>query len=125
MLCLHVRSTRKQSIGTPPCLPGGACLALGGLQLCCSYSLCCLSRCAPFTISAFLACVCLSVWLLRCWSPPACLPLPSVCMLCWCRSPPAHPSQALQDFKQRISKYNDIYEPIDDRRLHYIKLIDM
>jgi 6-phosphofructo-2-kinase/fructose-2,6-biphosphatase len=33
--------------------------------------------------------------------------------------------QALQDFKQRINKYNEVYEPINDRRLHYIKLIDM
>jgi hypothetical protein len=33
--------------------------------------------------------------------------------------------QAIQDFRQRILKYNEVYEPIDDRRLHYIKLIDM
>jgi 6-phosphofructo-2-kinase/fructose-2,6-biphosphatase len=33
--------------------------------------------------------------------------------------------QAIRDFKQRILKYNEVYEPIDDRRLHYIKLIDM
>ncbi|WIA42087.1 hypothetical protein OEZ86_009363 [Tetradesmus obliquus] len=32
---------------------------------------------------------------------------------------------AIADFKQRILKYNEVYEPIDDRRLHYIKLIDM
>jgi 6-phosphofructo-2-kinase/fructose-2,6-biphosphatase len=38
-------------------------------------------------------------------------------------SPP--PLQALNDFKHRIAKYNEVYEPIDDRRLHYIKLIDM
>eukprot|EP00879_Flechtneria_rotunda_P002468 GHRR01002665.1.p1 GENE.GHRR01002665.1~~GHRR01002665.1.p1 ORF type:complete len:295 (+),score=82.06 GHRR01002665.1:270-1154(+) len=32
---------------------------------------------------------------------------------------------ALNDFKERIAKYNEVYEPINDRRLHYIKLIDM
>jgi 6-phosphofructo-2-kinase/fructose-2,6-biphosphatase len=36
-----------------------------------------------------------------------------------------HAPQALDDFKARITKYNAVYEPIDDRRLHYIKLIDM
>ncbi len=33
--------------------------------------------------------------------------------------------QALADFKARILKYNEVYEPIEDRCLHYIKLIDM
>jgi hypothetical protein len=33
--------------------------------------------------------------------------------------------QALDDFKQRIRKYDEVYETIDDRTMHYIKLIDM
>lgn len=33
--------------------------------------------------------------------------------------------QALQDFKDRIRKYEEVYETITDRNLHYIKLIDM
>ena len=33
--------------------------------------------------------------------------------------------QALQDFKDRICKYEEVYETITDRNLHYIKLIDM
>eukprot|EP00877_Chromochloris_zofingiensis_P010699 jgi/Chrzof1/5883/Cz16g19090.t1_FBP3A[v5.2] len=32
---------------------------------------------------------------------------------------------ALADFKERINKYNEVYEPINNRNLHYIKLIDM
>ncbi|KIY93213.1 hypothetical protein MNEG_14749 [Monoraphidium neglectum] len=32
---------------------------------------------------------------------------------------------ALSDFLERIRKYEQVYEPISDRRLHYIKLIDM
>ena len=35
------------------------------------------------------------------------------------------PEQALRDFKQRIQKYLDVYEPLFDRRSHYIKMIDM
>jgi hypothetical protein len=35
------------------------------------------------------------------------------------------PKKALQDFLERIRKYEQVYEPINDRRLHYIKLIDM
>lgn len=33
--------------------------------------------------------------------------------------------QALEDFKQRIAKYEEVYETITNRDLHYIKLIDM
>lgn len=33
--------------------------------------------------------------------------------------------QALADFKERIRKYEQVYETITDRRLHYIKLTDM
>ncbi|EFJ46639.1 hypothetical protein VOLCADRAFT_30993, partial [Volvox carteri f. nagariensis] len=33
--------------------------------------------------------------------------------------------QSLSDFKERIHKYEEVYEPINDRNLHYIKLIDM
>lgn len=33
--------------------------------------------------------------------------------------------QALRDFKDRIKYYQAVYEPISDRRHHYIKLIDM
>ena len=33
--------------------------------------------------------------------------------------------QALQDFRDRICKYEEVYETITDRNLHYIKLIDM
>ncbi|GBF94979.1 bifunctional 6-phosphofructo-2-kinase fructose-2,6-bisphosphate 2-phosphatase [Raphidocelis subcapitata] len=32
---------------------------------------------------------------------------------------------AIADFMERIKKYEQVYEPISDRRLHYIKLIDM
>ena len=35
------------------------------------------------------------------------------------------PVQALDDFKERIRKYEEVYETITDRNLHYIKLIDM
>ncbi len=31
----------------------------------------------------------------------------------------------MKDFKARISKYEEVYEPIEDRSYHYIKLIDM
>ena len=37
----------------------------------------------------------------------------------------AAPVQALDDFKERIRKYEEVYETITDRNLHYIKLIDM
>lgn len=40
-------------------------------------------------------------------------------------APPAACWQALLDFKARIKKYEEVYEPIDDRSFHYIKLIDM
>lgn len=33
--------------------------------------------------------------------------------------------QALKDFKERISKYESVYETINDRTMHYVKLIDM
>lgn len=33
--------------------------------------------------------------------------------------------QALSDFQDRIAKYEEVYETITDRSLHYIKLIDM
>ncbi|KAG2451906.1 hypothetical protein HYH02_003681 [Chlamydomonas schloesseri] len=33
--------------------------------------------------------------------------------------------QSLADFKDRISKYEEVYEPIANRNIHYIKLIDM
>lgn len=33
--------------------------------------------------------------------------------------------QALKDFQDRIAKYEEVYETITDRSLHYIKLIDM
>ncbi|KAG1677472.1 hypothetical protein FOA52_001928 [Chlamydomonas sp. UWO 241] len=32
---------------------------------------------------------------------------------------------AIVDFKERVRKYEMVYEPIDDRTFHYIKLIDM
>lgn len=32
---------------------------------------------------------------------------------------------ALRDFKERITKYEQVYEPLDDRSFHFIKLIDM
>lgn len=34
-------------------------------------------------------------------------------------------AQALADFKERIQKYESVYETITDRTLHYVKLIDM
>ncbi|KAK9918087.1 hypothetical protein WJX75_001099 [Coccomyxa subellipsoidea] len=33
--------------------------------------------------------------------------------------------KALNDFKERIEKYEEVYETITDRNMHYIKLIDM
>ena len=33
--------------------------------------------------------------------------------------------QALNDFKERILKYEEVYATITDRNYHYIKLIDM
>ena len=33
--------------------------------------------------------------------------------------------QAISDFKERIRNYEEVYETITDRNLHYIKLIDM
>ena len=33
--------------------------------------------------------------------------------------------KALLDFKERIRMYEDVYETITDRNMHYIKLIDM
>lgn len=34
-------------------------------------------------------------------------------------------AQAVCDFKERVQMYEDVYEPIADRSMHYIKLIDM
>ena len=34
-------------------------------------------------------------------------------------------AQALKDFRDRIAKYEEVYETITDRNMHYIKLIDM
>ncbi len=33
--------------------------------------------------------------------------------------------QAIDDFKTRISKYEEVYTPMENRDMHYIKLIDM
>lgn len=33
--------------------------------------------------------------------------------------------QAVDDFISRIRKYEEVYEPITDRSMHYIKLTDM
>lgn len=33
--------------------------------------------------------------------------------------------QAVSDFMERIRKYEEVYEPIIDRNMHYIKLTDM
>lgn len=33
--------------------------------------------------------------------------------------------QAVADFMLRIHKYEEVYEPIVDRNMHYIKLTDM
>ena len=33
--------------------------------------------------------------------------------------------QALADFQARIAKYEEVYQTLTDRNLHYIKLIDM
>lgn len=33
--------------------------------------------------------------------------------------------QALSDFADRIKRYEEVYEPISDRSMHYIKLTDM
>jgi hypothetical protein len=40
-------------------------------------------------------------------------------------SPSAPCQQALEDFKARIRKYEEVYEPLANRNHHYIKLIDM
>ena len=42
-------------------------------------------------------------------------------------SPRLRPSnaQALRDFKHRIRKYEEVYEPVTNRASHYIKLTDM
>lgn len=36
-----------------------------------------------------------------------------------------HKDAALSDFKDRIKRYEEVYETITDRTLHYVKLIDM
>lgn len=33
--------------------------------------------------------------------------------------------QAMVDFKERILRYEEVYETITDRNIHYIKLINM
>lgn len=33
--------------------------------------------------------------------------------------------QALADFRARIAKYEEVYQTLTDRNMHYIKLIDM
>lgn len=38
---------------------------------------------------------------------------------------PGSPTPHKQDFKERIRHYEDVYETITDRSIHYIKLIDM
>jgi len=35
------------------------------------------------------------------------------------------PDEALEDFHRRLAKYEEVYEPLDDRSVHYIKLINM
>ncbi len=35
------------------------------------------------------------------------------------------PLQAVKDFMKRIQKYEEVYEPIQERHYHYIKLTDM
>lgn len=40
-------------------------------------------------------------------------------------SVPHHLQAALDDFRARIRKYEEVYETITNRDLHYIKLIDM
>ena len=56
--------------------------------------------------------------------PPGLLCL--LCLLCLPTRPPAVPAaSAMQDFRARIRKYEEGYETIMDRTLHYIKLIDM
>lgn len=37
----------------------------------------------------------------------------------------ADKAEALDDFKARVKNYEEVYEPITNRNLHYIKLIDM
>ena len=45
------------------------------------------------------------------------------CLLC--EPPAAAPQAALDDFRDRITRYEEVYETITNRDLHYIKLIDM
>ena len=59
-------------------------------------------------------------------------PLSSRCILPASPQQPSDPpqpycvlQQALEDFRERIAKYEEVYETITDRNLHYIKLIDM
>lgn len=48
----------------------------------------------------------------------------SLTALCPCLPLPVA-LQAVEDFMERIAKYCEIYEPITDRTMHYIKLTDM
>lgn len=57
-----------------------------------------------------------------------CTSLNALCLcmcLCFDRTFLFSEVQALNDFKARIAKYEEVYEPLDDRNRHYIKLIDM
>lgn len=61
------------------------------------------------------------IWLLH--SPPfspILAPMSLVIFLLFC-----FPPQALRDFKDRIMKYEEVYEELNDRTNHWIKLIDM
>jgi hypothetical protein len=67
------------------------------------------------------------VWMQTCFCGGASAPLPA-CR--WLTSSGAHKNrcvlpQAVTDFRKRINHYEEVYEPIMDRSLHYIKLIDM
>ncbi len=42
-----------------------------------------------------------------------------------CAAPSRPGQQALEDFKARIRKYEEVYDPLVNRNFHYIKLIDM
>lgn len=61
-----------------------------------------------------------------CWAPKIayCLPISSAKHE-WNPAPAPSSPQSLADFKARISKYEEVYEPIANRNIHYIKLIDM
>lgn len=69
---------------------------------------------------------------LRCVRSVFIMHMPIIENLLWCLmferlslSLPLFLLQALDDFKARINMYEKVYEPITNRNLHYIKLIDM